>query len=309
MTKHARGDTRRGGRAPRLQRTATVAAHGDTGSGGARHVRLGAIGFRTPAASPSPRAFSTTRCAIATSSPASTAPCPASCPWSTPTAASSRRARSRAIAAASRCAIRTAWACSTASCSSPTWPPFACSTSPTAPRLARSSRQREPPARHRRRPRQRARLRLDPGVLRAADGSGSPNGGDAVYVIEKRQARALAQGRELHNPSGLAADGAGGVWVTDGDGRVYRLDANGSIEDVTRGPGGALDGIALLGGRMFVTERVHGHDLGARGRQLERRGARPHEARRSRARHQAPSPLGGDRRRVGSVGSLVNDAL
>jgi hypothetical protein len=98
----------------------------------------------------------------------------------------------------------------------------------------------------------------DPALLRAADGSDRPNGGDAVYVIEKREVRPLAQGRELRNPSGLAPDGAGGVWVADGDGRVYRLDAGGAMHDVTRGPGRPLDGIALLGTRLFVSERDTG---------------------------------------------------
>jgi DNA-binding beta-propeller fold protein YncE len=98
----------------------------------------------------------------------------------------------------------------------------------------------------------------DPGVLRAADGSDQPSGGDAVYVIEKREARPLAQGRELMSPRGLASDAAGGVWVADGDGRVYRLDAGGAMHDVARGPGKSLDGIALLGARLFVSERATG---------------------------------------------------
>lgn len=98
----------------------------------------------------------------------------------------------------------------------------------------------------------------DPGVLRAADGSDRPNGGDAVYVIEKREARVLARGRELMSPRGLAPDGAGGVWVADGDGRVYRLDAGGALRDVARGPGRSLDGIAVLGGRLFVSDRDTG---------------------------------------------------
>ena len=94
----------------------------------------------------------------------------------------------------------------------------------------------------------------DTAMLPAADGSYRPQGGGAVYVIEKRQLRVLAEGPELHNPNGLAADGAGGVWVVDGQGRVYRLDASGAMHDVARGPGLSLDGIALLGERMFVSD-------------------------------------------------------
>jgi DNA-binding beta-propeller fold protein YncE len=94
----------------------------------------------------------------------------------------------------------------------------------------------------------------DTAMLPAADGSYKPNGGDAIYVIEKRQVRPLAQGPDLRNPSGLASDGAGGVWVVDGDGRVYRIDAAGAMVDVARGPGKSLDGIVLLGTRMFVSD-------------------------------------------------------
>jgi len=109
----------------------------------------------------------------------------------------------------------------------------------------------------------------DKAMLPAADGSYRTNGGGAVYVIEKRQVRVLASGAELHNPNGLAADGAGGVWVVDGAGRVYRLDTAGAMQDVARGPGLSLDGVALFGERMFVSdwdsgtiwERVNGRWL------------------------------------------------
>jgi DNA-binding beta-propeller fold protein YncE len=94
----------------------------------------------------------------------------------------------------------------------------------------------------------------DCAMMPAADGSYTPNGSDAVYVIEKRVARPLAKGRELHNPNGLAADGAGGVWVVDGDGRLYRLDAEGAMHDIENGPGKSLDGIVLFGSRMFVSD-------------------------------------------------------
>jgi DNA-binding beta-propeller fold protein YncE len=94
----------------------------------------------------------------------------------------------------------------------------------------------------------------DTAMLPAADGSRQPNGGDAIYVIEKRVVRPLAQGRALGNPGGLAPDGAGGLWVLSGDGRVYRLDADGAMHDAARGPGKSLDGIVLVGSRMFVSD-------------------------------------------------------
>jgi DNA-binding beta-propeller fold protein YncE len=94
----------------------------------------------------------------------------------------------------------------------------------------------------------------DCAMLPSADGSRQPNGGDAIYVIEKRVARTLAQGRQLRNPNGLASDGAGGVWVVDGDGRLYRIESDGAMQDLARGPGKSLDGIVLLGSRMFVSD-------------------------------------------------------
>lgn len=95
----------------------------------------------------------------------------------------------------------------------------------------------------------------DCALLRAADGSYQPNGSDAVYVIDrKRGVRALAEGRQLHNPNGLASDGDSGVWVVDGDGGLYRLDADGGMHDQARGPGKSLDGIVVYGARTFVSD-------------------------------------------------------
>ena len=94
----------------------------------------------------------------------------------------------------------------------------------------------------------------DSAVLRAADGSLTPNGNDAVYVLDKGVARPFARGRALANPNGLALDGTGALWVADGNGRLYRLAADGGVHDVARGPGTSLDGLVAIGERLLVSD-------------------------------------------------------
>ena len=94
----------------------------------------------------------------------------------------------------------------------------------------------------------------DSAVLRAADGSLTPNGNDAVYVLDKGVARPFARGRALANPNGLALDSAGALWVADGNGRLYRLAADGGMHDIARGPGKSLDGLVAIGERLLVSD-------------------------------------------------------
>jgi hypothetical protein len=95
----------------------------------------------------------------------------------------------------------------------------------------------------------------DTAVLRAADGSYSPNGNDAIYVIEKGVVRPLVRDRALGNPNGLAMDGAGTLLVTNGAGRIYRLGTDGAIGESFAGPGKSLDGLVTAGERLFVSDR------------------------------------------------------
>lgn len=89
--------------------------------------------------------------------------------------------------------------------------------------------------------------------LKAGEKDFEPTGSDAVYVIEKNKAKAVAKGAELGRPNGLLpADN--GVWVvTFGAAELFRLDDKGAKQDVTTLPGGGLDGIATAGDAVLVS--------------------------------------------------------
>jgi sugar lactone lactonase YvrE len=92
----------------------------------------------------------------------------------------------------------------------------------------------------------------DTGVKFGASGP-EPTGTDAVYVIEKGHAKALAKGKELGGPNGLLVVDNGVVVVTFGSGEVYRLDDKGKKQDVSKPPKGMLDGVVQLGDSLLVT--------------------------------------------------------
>jgi sugar lactone lactonase YvrE len=89
--------------------------------------------------------------------------------------------------------------------------------------------------------------------------AGPPNGGleangtEAVYVIDKRRARALARGKGLGRPSGLAWTSKGLVVSPFGASEIYRLDARGAKRDVTQTPAGGQAGIVAVGDALLVT--------------------------------------------------------
>jgi hypothetical protein len=80
----------------------------------------------------------------------------------------------------------------------------------------------------------------------------TPTKTDAVWMIKKMKASALAKGEELGKPNGLFVTDKG-VWVsTFGSGEVYTLDAKGvrgSIQKVA----GALDGLYVSGDDIWVS--------------------------------------------------------
>jgi hypothetical protein len=85
------------------------------------------------------------------------------------------------------------------------------------------------------------------------DGSFNPTGTDSVYVIEGERVTAIARGTQLNRPEALA-------WTTNGlvvgsfeSNEVYRLDAKGAKQDVTRIPSGGVTGIVPLGDFLLVT--------------------------------------------------------
>ncbi|MGH7271761.1 MAG: SMP-30/gluconolactonase/LRE family protein, partial [Polyangiaceae bacterium] len=92
----------------------------------------------------------------------------------------------------------------------------------------------------------------DTGVKSGKSGF-EPTGTDAVYVIEKGKAKAIAKSPDLGWPNGLVVTPAGLVVVTFGSGEVYRLDDKGAKKDVSKPPAGALDGVILLGDSLLVS--------------------------------------------------------
>src|SRR5205814_3706775 len=68
-------------------------------------------------------------------------------------------------------------------------------------------------------------------------------GTEAVYVIKGNRARVLAKGGDLGRPDGLAWSDDGLVVCPFGAAEIYRLDARGRRQDVTKLPAGGLAGI------------------------------------------------------------------
>lgn len=85
--------------------------------------------------------------------------------------------------------------------------------------------------------------------LGAFDGSGT----EAVYVIKGNRARPLAKGSELGRPDGLAWSDKGVVVSPFGADEIYRLDAHGKRQDVTKLPAGGLAGIVKAGDGYLVS--------------------------------------------------------
>jgi hypothetical protein len=82
----------------------------------------------------------------------------------------------------------------------------------------------------------------------AFDGSGT----EAVYVIKGNHARSLAKGSELGRPEGLAWSEKGPVISPFGSDEIYRLDAHGKRQEVTKLPAGGLAGIVRLADDGFL---------------------------------------------------------
>src|SRR5450755_3430469 len=80
-----------------------------------------------------------------------------------------------------------------------------------------------------------------------------PTGTDAVYVIEKGKLKTVAKSKDLGGPNGLLVVDKGVLVVTFGTNELYRLDDKGVKQDVTKLPGGALDGIVQAGDKLLIT--------------------------------------------------------
>jgi sugar lactone lactonase YvrE len=92
----------------------------------------------------------------------------------------------------------------------------------------------------------------DTGLKSGATGL-DPTGTDAVYVIEKGKLKTVAKSKDLGGPNGLLVVDKGVLVVTFGNNELYRLDDKGVMQDVTKLPGSALDGIAQAGDKLLVS--------------------------------------------------------
>jgi len=92
----------------------------------------------------------------------------------------------------------------------------------------------------------------DSGVKSGATGF-DPTGSDAVYVIDKGKVKPVAKGKDLGWPNGLLAVENGVLVATLGSNELFRLDEKGLKQDVTKLPGGGLDGIAPAGDAVLVS--------------------------------------------------------
>jgi sugar lactone lactonase YvrE len=92
----------------------------------------------------------------------------------------------------------------------------------------------------------------DSGIKSSASGF-DPTGTDAVYVIDKGKAKAIAKAPDLGAPNGLLMTDKGLVVVTFGSGEVYRLDEKGTKQDVAKPPTGVLDGVVAIGDSLLVS--------------------------------------------------------
>jgi len=91
----------------------------------------------------------------------------------------------------------------------------------------------------------------DSGLKLGANGF-EPTGTDAVWVIDKGKAKALAKSTDLGRPNGLALTDKGVLCVTFGSGELYRIDDKGQKQDAVKLPKGQLDGIVGIGGDTFL---------------------------------------------------------
>jgi len=92
----------------------------------------------------------------------------------------------------------------------------------------------------------------DTGVKVGAKGF-EPTGTDAVWVIEKGKAKALAKGKDLGGPNGLVVTDKGVIVNTMGSGEVFSLDDKGKKQNVSKPPTGMLDGLVVLGDSLLVS--------------------------------------------------------
>ncbi|RYZ04833.1 MAG: hypothetical protein EOO73_21900 [Myxococcales bacterium] len=81
-----------------------------------------------------------------------------------------------------------------------------------------------------------------------------PQGGDQVLVIDKTgKAKVLAKSKDLSGPNGLFVGPKGLLVNALNSNEVYGLGSKGERVDVIKVPGGMLDGMLVVGDKLFVS--------------------------------------------------------
>ncbi len=93
--------------------------------------------------------------------------------------------------------------------------------------------------------------------LKAGKEGFEPSGTDGVYVIEpgkKPKLKTLVKSKDLHGPNGVIVAGDTLYVAAYGGNEVHRFDLAGKKKgDALTAPKGGLDGLALVGERLFVS--------------------------------------------------------
>lgn len=103
----------------------------------------------------------------------------------------------------------------------------------------------------------------DSGLKAGKTGGLEPSGSDAIFRIDKGEAKAkpVIRDRGLGNPNGLLADDEG-VWVVSfGTGQIYRVSREGRKEAGENLPTGQLDGIVRLSDGSMLVSSWEGNSL------------------------------------------------
>lgn len=79
-----------------------------------------------------------------------------------------------------------------------------------------------------------------------------PNGKDAIYRIDGKQAVPVIEGKELGNPNGILAD-ATGLWVVNKVGELCRVSLDGKRGPPEKAPKGSLDGIIQTSKGLLIS--------------------------------------------------------
>lgn len=93
----------------------------------------------------------------------------------------------------------------------------------------------------------------DSGIKIGANGP-TPTGTDAIYRVSNGKVSALAKGKHLNRPNGVALLDGSVLAVTFGNKQLLRLSSKGAVEQTVELPAGSLDGLVVMpDGHLLVS--------------------------------------------------------